>query len=193
MRLHPSIPIGVMRLGAYDRDSLLAAARPMSFRFDLESDPDPIYRDETGASIIEFSLGYDLDENKIVVMSVMLVPTDNPEVLELCFGIREKFFITFETTLVSAPDYSKEGTDKYIPRASRSMVHALIGDAIAMLLPQRFPKYITMQTFYAHLPNKAMKKYEGICGRVLECGYELADAFRDETDGVNYWLFTKLG
>jgi hypothetical protein len=47
-----------------------------------------------------------------------------------------------------------------------------------------------METFYSHLPAKAMIKYEAICDAVVLGGYEILDQFRND-DGIDYWSFGK--
>lgn len=61
----------------------------MAYEFDIEVDPDPPFTDNLGLEIVEFALGYDVDADLVVVMSVMLVPVHDPEAHDLRFGIRE--------------------------------------------------------------------------------------------------------
>lgn len=75
----------------------------MAYEFDIEVDPDPPFSDNMGLEIIEFALGYDLDADLAIVMSVMLVPVDDPEAHDLRFGIREKSLVS--DWKVSPPDY----------------------------------------------------------------------------------------
>jgi hypothetical protein len=53
------------------------------------------------------------------------------------------------------------------------------------------PKDIVMETFHANLPSKAMKKYELISDVLERLSYALVDQFRDETDGKDYWSFSR--
>ena len=101
----------------------------MAYEFDIETDPDPPFTDNLGIEFVEFALGYDLDRDIAVVMSVMLVPID--EAHDLRFGIREKSLVS--DWKVSAPDYSKEAVDSYIPKVWRAFVANQIARAKSML------------------------------------------------------------
>jgi len=46
----------------------------MAFEFELEEDFDGPWRGNLDTWVIDIGLGYDIDEDMIVVMSVMLVP-----------------------------------------------------------------------------------------------------------------------
>jgi hypothetical protein len=159
----------------------------MAYEFDVETDPDPPFTDNLGVEIVEFALGYDLDRDIAAVMSVMLVPID--EAHDLRFGIREKSLVS--DWKVSAPDYSKEAVDDYIPKVWRAFVAYQIGRAVRKLVDLIQPENITMETYYAGLEEKALRKYETISNAVHSCGYETKDQFRDETSKKDYWLFTK--
>jgi hypothetical protein len=101
----------------------------MAYEFDIETDPDPPFVDNMGVEIVEFALGYDLDRDIVVVMSVMLVPID--EAYDLRFGIREKSLVS--DWRVSAPDYTKEAVDNYIPKVWRAFVAYQIARAVRKL------------------------------------------------------------
>jgi hypothetical protein len=159
----------------------------MAYEFDIEIDPDPPFTDNLGVEIVEFALGYDLERDIVVVMSVMLVPID--EAHDLRFGIREKSLVS--DWKVSAPDYTKEGADRYIPREWRALVIAQISLAVRNLVNKVRPENITMETYYSGLAEKALKKYEVISGSMHSCGYETKDRFRDKTSEKDYWLFAK--
>jgi hypothetical protein len=159
----------------------------MAYEFDVETDPDPPFTDNMGVEIVEFALGFDLDSDIAVVMSIMLVPVD--EAHDLRFGIREKSLVS--DWKVSAPDYSKGSVDAYIPKVWRAFVANQIARAVRRLIDGLQPENITMETYYAGLEEKALKKYETISNAVHSCGYETRDRFRDETTKKDYWLFTK--
>jgi hypothetical protein len=144
-------------------------------------------KDGSGAFAIEFTLGYLPAENAIVVMSVMLIPTDESGILELCFGIRRKE-VTERGFIISEPDYSKEAVDAFIPQQDCSTVHRYITDCTYHLVDEVFPPHILMETFYTKLPVKALTKYEAIVETVIRCGYRLDDHFRDD-EGRDYWSF----
>jgi hypothetical protein len=159
----------------------------MTYEFDVETDPDPPFTDNMGVEIVEFALGYELDRDIVVVMSVMLVPID--EAYDLRFGIREKSLVS--DWRVSAPDYTKEAVDNYIPKVWRAFVTNQIARAVRRLVNQVQPENLTMETYYAGLAAKALKKYETISSSVHSCGYETTEQFRDETSQKDYWLFRK--
>jgi hypothetical protein len=159
----------------------------MAYEFDIETDPDPPFTDNLGVEIVEFALGYDLDRDIVVVMSVMLVPID--EAHDLRFGIREKSLVS--DWKVSAPDYTKETVASYIPNIWRAFVANQLGRAVRTLVNQVQPESITMETYYAGLAAKALKKYETISNSVHSCGYETTEQFRHETSQKDYWLFTR--
>ncbi|WP_324422465.1 hypothetical protein [Bradyrhizobium sp.] len=157
----------------------------MAYEFDIETDPDPPFSDNLGVEIVEFALGYDLERDLVVLMSVMLVPVD--EAHDLRFGIREKSLVS--DWKISAPDYTKEAVDSYIPKEWRAFVIVQIMRAVRLLVSQIQPESITMETYYAGLPTKALKKYDMISASVHSCGYETKDQFRHETSQKDYWLF----
>jgi hypothetical protein len=165
----------------------MAYALAMAYEFDLESDPEPPFSDALGTEIVEFALGYDLDDDLAIVMSVMLVPID--EAFDLRFGIRQKSLS--QDWKVSAPDYSKECVDQYVPKQWRSLVAHQLHSAIVTLLGSVNPENVTMETYYSSLEPKALEKYEEICGVMTTCGYDTADQFRDGTSLKDYWFFQK--
>jgi hypothetical protein len=158
----------------------------MSYEFELHELEGP-FTDAEGSRIVEFILGFDAEADAVVVMSVMLVPTDRTDTLELCFGIRTKN----EEGNVSPPNYSKEGRDKYVPKASRATVLASVKAAITAVVSDAAPDYIVMETFYGNLPTEALKKYDVIGASVIVCGYLVADSFRADDTGINYWIFKR--
>jgi hypothetical protein len=164
-------------------------AHCMSYEFDVEVDPDPPFTDNLGLEIVEFALGYDVDADLIVVMSVMLVPVYDPEAHDLRFGIRENSLS--KEWKVGGLDYTKECVDTYIPKEWRAFVLTQVGRAVRTLVNQVKPDNITMETYYAGLEQKALQKYAPICSAVYGCGYLLGDRFRDDESKKDYWLFTK--
>lgn len=161
----------------------------MAYEFDIEVDPDPPFTDNLGLEIVEFALGYDVDADLVVVMSVMLVPVHDPEAHDLRFGIRENSWS--KEWRVGGLDYTKESVDKYIPKEWRAFVLMQVGRAVRTLVDKVKPDNITMETYYAGLERKALQKYDLICTAVYGCGYVVGDQFRDEKSQKNYWLFTK--
>jgi hypothetical protein len=145
--------------------------------------------DGDGGYAIEFALGFDPEEDLIILMAVMLSRTQLSNTLEFHFGIRTR------TTdgAISPPDYSKQIVDKYIPRDNRSQVKEYIGLCAWHLVLVASPRYIIMETFYPNLEQKALQKYLPIVERIEELGYAVTDQFRDETSGVNYWFFSRRG
>ena len=161
----------------------------MAYEFDIEVDPDPPFTDNLGLEIVEFALGYDVDADLVIVMSVMLVPVHDPEAHDLRFGIRENS--RSKEWRVGGLDYTKESVDKYIPKEWRAFVLMQARRAVRTLVDKVKPDNITMENYYAGLEQKALQKYALICTAVYGCGYILGDQFRDEESQKNYWLFTK--
>jgi|GEM_PF-5995142 len=167
----------------------------MAYEFDLDRVLSGPIDTADGARVVEFILGFDVQndivhKDIIVVMSVLLAPTDREDTLELCFGIRLK--TEDETTLYASDlDYSVESAVKYIPRRYKDQVLMLICEAVMMLVSIMSPNNIIMETFYSNLPPKALKKYDIIGAKIISCGYMVGDQFRNPEDGINYWLFEK--
>ena len=158
----------------------------MAYEFNLGALEGP-YTDDQWAHIVEFILGMDAAQNVVVVMSVILFPTDNPDVLELCFGIRTKG----ETFGISEPDYGKESAAKYIPKNQRADVLQKIKEAVESIVSSKMPAYIAMETYYPNLPPEALTKYSVIGAGIIILGYVIEDQFRDPESGINYWFFRK--
>ena len=116
-------------------------------------------------------------------------PFDDPKGHDIRFGIREKSLE--HDWKVSAPDYTKEAVDKYIPKRWRTFVGLQIRRALIELIAKIMPKNVTMETYYSGLEPKALEKYELIVSGMNACGYETTDRFRDEDNQKDYWLFTK--
>lgn len=129
-------------------------------------------------------------------MSVMLVRGDSylessiRGVFDLQFGIR---ILDLISGSVAAPDFTIETGRRFIPATATEQVLATIQDAISLLIERASPRFITMETFYPALPEKALRKYEKISKRLLEFGYVVADRFRDGTNGIDYWFFKQSG
>jgi hypothetical protein len=187
--------------GSFESSATLAclvARIRMAYEFDLQEIEGPI-EEADGSKVVEFILGFDADSDTIVVMSVMMVPTDRTDTLELCFGIRTKtpeqnYGGIVSLGEISPPDYSREGSQKYIPTEYKLEVLSRIAEAVSRLAAHAMPNYITMETFYADLPLKALEKYDVIGGKIIACGYTIEDQFRDPPNhGIDYWLFKKRG
>jgi hypothetical protein len=162
----------------------------MAYEFDIETDPAPAFPDNMGVEIVEFALGYEVDADLAIVMSVMLVPVDDPKAHDLRFGIREQSLV--HDWKVTAPDYTKEAVDKYIPKEWRTFVLLQIRRAVRELVSKIMPENIAMETYYSGLEQKALKKYELISSAVHTCGYKTANQFRDDSSQKDHWLFTKV-
>jgi len=172
----------------------------MAYIFELETDFSPPIK--IGEDyVLDFALGYELDTSEIITMSVMLVagdsyldePLDKATPLEnaiydLQFGIRVHDAHNGD---VSGPDFTIETSRKYIPDYARSQVAAALCNAIARIIRHVRPHSVTMETFYPNLPDKALRKYQAISAVIEGCGYKVADAFRDGTNGTNYWLYSR--
>ncbi len=161
----------------------------MAYVFDL-GDPEGPFTDDENSQIFEFVLGVDPEKDIITVMSVILFETEDKETLELCFGIRTKSVADGLIT-ISPPDYSKEKADECIPKDKRSNVLFAINGAVDVLAQIAKATNIIMETFYPNLDHKALKKYDIICNALARWNYPVEDSWKDESTGINYWLFKK--
>jgi len=165
--------------------------------FELDAElADTPFVDWFGTETVEFTLGYDVDREIVVLMSVMLVPGASylddqlDGVFDLRFGIREGG-MKHEWN-VTAPDYTRECANKYIPRQHRKAVFSVLCEALKLLTKHSHAKHLTMETVYTKVPDKALKKYEEICNFLGGVGFKLEDAFYDDDNGKNYWLLSSV-
>jgi hypothetical protein len=169
----------------------------MAYKFDLDAEvPAEPFVDALRTEICEFALGYDVDRNVAIVMSVMLYPGATylkgvAGVFDLRFGIRERDLD--HVWRLTPPDYSKETTDMCIPAKHRQDVKERLYEAIEVLLAHSKAAHVTMQSYYSELPEKAMWKYSCISMIIMSLGFMLREAFRDGTSGKNYWFFSRIG
>ena len=164
----------------------------MAFEFELEEDFDGPWRGNLDTWVIDIGLGYDIDEDMIVVMSVMLVPEDAflkdelSNVFDLQFGIRRKW-----PDRTSPPDFDKETGRKYIPPERNADVFRLIQRAVIRLVSAIMPDHLTMESYHPNLEPKALRKYQLLCDALAEVGCEVAKAFREPSNGINYWYLQR--
>ena len=169
----------------------------MAYTFDLDAEvPTVPFVDALRTEIVEFALGYDIERNVAVVMSVMLYPGGTylrgvAGAFDLRFGVRERDLD--HAWKLTPPDYEREANDRFIPAAHRPEVKERLYEAIEVLLAHSKAVHVTMQSYYSWLPEKAMWKYSCISMIIMSLGFTLQEAFRDETTGKNYWLFTRKG
>jgi hypothetical protein len=171
----------------------------MAYIFDLDAEvPAEPFVDPWRTEICEFALGYDVDRNVAIIMSVMLYSGTKAShvkgvagVFDLRFGIRERDLD--HEWKCTPPDYSKEAADRFIPREHRQEVRERLYAAIEVLLSHSKAKHVTMQSYYCWLQDNALWKYSCICMIIMSLGYSLVDAFRDGTNGKNYWLLSRFG
>jgi hypothetical protein len=164
----------------------------MAFEFELEEDFDEPRRDNLDTWVIDIALGYDVEEDMVVVMSVMLVSGDAflkdelSDVFDLQFGIRRKW-----PDRTSSPDFDKETGREYIPSARNSDVLRVIQRAVLRLVGAVMPEHLTMESYHPNLEPKALRKYQVLCDTLTEAGYEVAKAFREASNGINYWYLRR--
>jgi hypothetical protein len=172
----------------------------MAYIFEVEADFSPAIKIGDDY-VLDFALGYELETSEIITMSVMLVagdsylaepldkaPARENAIYDLQFGIRVH---SAHNGSVSGPNFTIEATRKYIPDYARSDVAAVLHSAITRIIRDVRPHFLTMETFYPNLPDKALRKYQAISAVIEGCGYKVADAFQDGTNGVNYWFFSR--
>ncbi len=159
----------------------------MAYKFDIETDLDAPFSDNQSTEIVEFTLGFDVERDVAIIMSVMLVPID--EAHDIRFGLRERS-LSHEWK-VSGPDFTIDAVRTYIPREQRGQVLQHLVAAIRLLIAKVEPDNVTMETYYAKLAPDALKKYDHICSAMHDCHYITADQFRDETSLKDHWLFKR--
>ena len=166
----------------------------------LEVDFDTEYDvDGATACFISFRLGFLPEENKMVSMYVALlagrpfiddegISVEDRDVYDMKFCIRIRD--VDPPNLAGDGDFSREAVDRYIPRTMRPQVLDCIGKAARALVEQRSPLWLTMVTYYADLPEKALAKYEKLDSIIMDLGYTLCRRVQLE-DGKWYWYFKK--
>jgi hypothetical protein len=82
--------------------------------------------------------------------------------------------------------------DDELPTTPFKDVLGFMCDAVKILVNNSTAKHLTMETYYANLPDEGLKKYEEICNSVKACGFDLQDQFRDEDTGKNYWFLSAI-
>jgi len=164
----------------------------MAFEFELEEDFEGPLNGNLETWVIDIGLGYDIEEDVVVVMSVMLVPGDAflkdelSHVFDLQFGIRKK---SLDHT--SPPDFDKETGRKYIPPERNTDVLRVIRRAVMRLVGAVMPDHITMESYHPNLEPKALRKYHLLCEALTEVRYEVVTAFREPSNGINYWYLRR--
>jgi hypothetical protein len=164
----------------------------MAFEFELEENLETPRREEEDLWVIDIGLGYDKDEGVAVVMTVMLVRGDSylegkvRNAFDLQFGIRKR-----SLHYVTTPDFHKETGRRYIPQYRNKDVLICVGRAAMYLAHEVKPDHLTMETFDPNLESKALKKYDDICVSLAKAGYEVAESFREPSNGINYWYLRR--
>ena len=115
--------------------------------------------------------------------------SDESGAFELCFGIRKRSGV--DASNVSSPDYSSATGKLYVPPESAEDVLGVVLAATVSLIGKVRPANVIMETFHSNLPPKAMRKYESIAKILGSLSYTVAEKFRDETDGKDYWSFSR--
>jgi hypothetical protein len=160
----------------------------MSYVYELDAELTEVFVDNQGTSVVEFALGYDLDEEEIVLFSVTLGPSVDGA-SDLRFGIRTRHAV--KEWRVSGLDFRREAVLECIPEAGRPEVRKLLLVAVSRLAENCPDKKITMETYYQHLPPEALEKYDEIANSLESLGFPTERKFRDE-EGYDYWLFSKV-
>ena len=158
----------------------------MTYRLDIEEDfdRDPV-ADGFGWKTIRFQLGVDFEGDIIVYMAVVFAFKEKG-IYDLRFGTEERRLSREEWAVEL--DYSIEQSKRYIPVEHRPKVLDLLLQAIDAILTSTKANKVTMESFYHHLPDKALAKYNKIAAVMHRNGYETADEFAG-TNGKRYWLF----
>jgi hypothetical protein len=161
----------------------------VAYQIDIDGDLEAPLRDAFGHHAVRFALGYDLVSEIQIFMKVIFGKKEDG-IYDLRFGIEEYLFGKEDWTV--GIDYSIEVSKKFIPRPYRLRVLLLVVSCIESLVQTTRPGKITMQSFYANLPAKALMKYESICEAICAQGYKVTQFFPYGTKGVHYWLFEAI-
>jgi hypothetical protein len=163
------------------------AVQLMSYVFELDPELTDVFVDNMGTSIVEFAIGYDVDEEEIVLFSVTLGPSMDGA-SDLRFGIRTRH--ATKEWKISGLDFTRERVSACIPSHGREQVRTLLLHAVLRLANSCLDERITMETYYPNLPAEAVEKYNIICNALEYQGFLIETKFRDD-DGKDQWLFTK--
>jgi hypothetical protein len=160
--------------------------------FDLEYDfPETVEHLNLGDYCIDFRLGLLLRRDEVVLMSVVLVPgssflDDLDGIYDLRFGIRTAS-IEYSWK-VSGLYFDQKIVNQAIPKKYREDALRLLKSAIRTLVSTVEPPQITMSTYDAELPEKALVKYVEIESLLHTMGYRTVDAYQGD-DGKHRWHF----
>jgi hypothetical protein len=164
----------------------------MGYIFDLEEDfPGEIIVGSLGDNYsVEFRLGFLMEEENLVVMSITLVEglgfLDGYDgIYDLRFGIRTKGLK--HEWRVSPMDFTLESSRLFVPKFRMAVLQLTIR-AIGILVSHVNPKVITMSTFYSDPPSAALVKYDLIEICLTSLGYKRLEKYRSE-NGYYRWHF----
>ena len=149
-----------------------------------------------GTLVLDFLLAVELDRSSLKqvrhhLMRVALIDggsflQSEREVYDLRFGlvVREADRVLVE----SPPDFTAGGVRAVVSKDDRSNVLSLVCRSTQLLVKLAMPINVTMSTYYAHLPERALRKYEIIGNALADCGYVCIDAYRNSR-GYDRWVF----
>lgn len=165
------------------------------FVSDIETDfPFDVIRGNLGDDHnIEFRLGYLMQTEQLVKMSVALIEgasfmnIDNG-FFDLRFGIRLQYID--RPWNVTSMDYTQGTKRRYIHANNRETVRNLTCRAIEGLLSVVSPPVVTMSTYDTELPTDALVKYQVIERCLNGAGYRTHDSYRAD-DGRDRWQFVR--
>jgi len=159
----------------------------MAYVYDLDSELSDVFVDNFGTSVVEFALGYDLEQEEVILFSVTLGPSIDG-VSDLRFGIRRRHIE--KEWKVTGLDFSREAVIECIPSYAREEVRILLSASVSRLARACTDEKITMETYYRNLPAAALEKYEMITNILTDNGFLVETKFQD-LEGVNYWLYRR--
>ncbi|MCK1420727.1 hypothetical protein IVB14_05220 [Bradyrhizobium sp. 180] len=159
----------------------------MAYVYDLDSELSDVFVDNLGTSVVEFALGYDLEQEEVILFSVTLGPSIDG-VSDLRFGIRRRHIE--KEWKVTGLDFSRESVLECVPSYAREEVRILLSASVSMLARACTDEKITMETYYRNLPAAALEKYEMITNVLIDNGFLVETKFQD-LEGVNYWLYRR--
>jgi hypothetical protein len=163
----------------------------MAYKSDIEYDFDRhVSEDAWGSKTISFGIGSYPEADIAVVMTIALNCKDRGgTIYDIRFGIEE--IAVPEGEILEPMDYSIERSKKYIPEEHRPRVLELLLNALSLLISSVKATKITMMSFHRNIPAKGMAKYHKISALMTESGYDVAEKWRDETNGRDYWLYVQ--
>ena len=156
-----------------------------------------VIKENLGDYVLEFPLASEVSRSdgrllKVHLMSVRIVDTRLSQ-----YGQRGLYDFVFGIcnmepggTLPSDLDFSRQAVQRFIRKTHRAEVLHSVCLAAKVLVEAAHPTYISMMTFDADLPEKALHKYHRLASAFHAEGYACQRSVVEE-DGRLQWLFER--